>query len=142
VVLTEAVVTRATSEGSDPDGLLVVDGVEFIHTNTKYLVKCKKEVILSAGSVSSWNNFILLRLTHVTIWSAIKDPQILELSGIGRREVLEKIGVEVRIDLPGVGENVQEHTMNFSTFELKNGEWGATSDDRKDPVKSAAALKL
>ena len=35
--------------------------------------------------------------------------QILELSGIGCREVLNQAGIEVKIDLPGVGENVQEH---------------------------------
>lgn len=35
--------------------------------------------------------------------------QILELSGIGLRDVLEKAGIEVKVDLPGVGENVQEH---------------------------------
>lgn len=41
--------------------------------------------------------------------SALKSPHILELSGIGREDVLEKIGVPLKIDLPGVGENVQEH---------------------------------
>ena len=39
--------------------------------------------------------------------STIKSPQILELSGIGRKDVLSKIGVDVKIELPGVGENVQ-----------------------------------
>lgn len=41
--------------------------------------------------------------------SALKSPQILELSGIGNRSVLEKIRVPVKVDLPAVGENVQEH---------------------------------
>lgn len=41
--------------------------------------------------------------------SALKSPHILEMSGIGRRDVLEKIGVPLKIDLPGLGENVQEH---------------------------------
>jgi choline dehydrogenase-like flavoprotein len=39
-------------------------------------------------------------------YRAIKTPQILELSGIGKREVLEKVGIDVKLDLP-VGENVQ-----------------------------------
>lgn len=43
--------------------------------------------------------------------STFHSPQILELSGIGRRNVLDKIGVPVQVELPGVGENVQEHTM-------------------------------
>ena len=41
----------------------------------------------------------------------VKSPQILELSGIGRRDVLEKLNIPVKVDLPGVGENVQEHAM-------------------------------
>ena len=40
----------------------------------------------------------------------MKSPQVLELSGIGRRDVLEKAGIQVRLELPGVGENMQEHT--------------------------------
>lgn len=39
----------------------------------------------------------------------LKTPQVLELSGLGRREVLEKIGVPVQVELLGVGENVQDH---------------------------------
>lgn len=39
--------------------------------------------------------------------SAIKSPQILELSGIGRADILSKIGVKLKVELPGVGENVQ-----------------------------------
>lgn len=41
--------------------------------------------------------------------SALKSPQILELSGIGQVGVLNKIGVPTNIELPGVGENIQEH---------------------------------
>jgi hypothetical protein len=39
----------------------------------------------------------------------LKSPQILELSGIGRPDVLEKIDVPVQLALDGVGENIQEH---------------------------------
>lgn len=35
--------------------------------------------------------------------------QILEQSGIGDRVVLEKAGIETKVDLPGVGANIQEH---------------------------------
>jgi choline dehydrogenase len=47
------------------------------------------EVILSAGSINS--------------------PQLLELSGIGRPEVLHAAGIEVRHELRGVGENLRDH---------------------------------
>ena len=40
---------------------------------------------------------------------ALQSPHILELSGIGRRNVLEKVAIPVKLELPGVGENVQEH---------------------------------
>lgn len=33
----------------------------------------------------------------------------MELSGIGRPDILEKFGIDVNIELPGVGENLQEH---------------------------------
>ncbi|QFU76419.1 choline dehydrogenase [Halioglobus maricola] len=43
----------------------------------------------------------------------INSPQLLELSGIGNPEVLEKAGIEVQHPLPGVGENMQDHlTIN------------------------------
>ena len=46
----------------------------------------------------------------------MKSPQILELSGIGDPKVLSKIGVETKVDLPGVGANVQDHTFNGFVF--------------------------
>ena len=43
----------------------------------------------------------------------INSPQLLELSGIGQRERLESLGIDVIKDLPGVGENLQDHlTIN------------------------------
>lgn len=41
----------------------------------------------------------------------MNSPQILELSGIGAKRILEKIDVPVKLELPGVGENLQEHLM-------------------------------
>lgn len=49
----------------------------------------EKEVILSAGSLQS--------------------PQLLMLSGIGGKEELKPLGIEVKKDLPGVGKNLQDH---------------------------------
>lgn len=51
------------------------------------MIEARKEVILSAGSLQS--------------------PGLLELSGIGRKEVLKTAGIQQIIDLPGVGENLQ-----------------------------------
>jgi choline dehydrogenase-like flavoprotein len=62
-------------------------------------IHARKEVILSAGSLLS--------------------PKILELSGIGRKDVLAKAGVEQKVDLPGVGENLQDHLRIQTTYELQ-----------------------
>jgi choline dehydrogenase len=53
------------------------------------LAEAKKEVLLSAGSIGS--------------------VQILERSGIGSATHLNKLGIQVQSDLPGVGENLQDH---------------------------------
>lgn len=74
--------------------------------------------------------------------SAVIDPQILELSGIGQREVLEKIGVDVKIELPGVGENVQDHTVFPAIYELDPKMEHITTDLVRDPAAIAKAIKL
>jgi choline dehydrogenase len=51
--------------------------------------RAKKEVILSCGSIGS--------------------VQVLERSGLGQGERLSQLGINVRVDLPGVGENLQDH---------------------------------
>lgn len=40
---------------------------------------------------------------------SLRNPQILELSGIGNKTVLDKIGIPVKLEVPGIGGNVQEH---------------------------------
>lgn len=65
------------------------EGIEFSENNQTVKVFAKREVILSAGSIGS--------------------PQLLQLSGIGPTEVLKQAGIEPVLDLPGVGENLQDH---------------------------------
>ncbi|MBF9002025.1 choline dehydrogenase [Vibrio nitrifigilis] len=64
-------------------------GVEFEKNGTVHHAFANQEVISSAGSVGS--------------------VQLLQLSGIGPKDILEKAGVEVQHELPGVGENLQDH---------------------------------
>ncbi len=60
----------------------------------------RREVVMAAGAVGT--------------------PQILELSGIGRPEVLQAAGVPVRVELPGVGENLQDHLQLRTVFKVRN----------------------
>jgi choline dehydrogenase-like flavoprotein len=83
VVLTNAQATRILIE----DATAV--GVEFAVGEKKYSVKASREVILSAGAIAS--------------------PQLLELSGVGDKQILEKYGIECKVDNPNVGENMQDH---------------------------------
>jgi choline dehydrogenase len=62
-------------------------------------IKADKEVILSAGPIGS--------------------PHILQLSGIGPKAVLENAGIEVKHELPGVGENLQDHLEFYFQFKCK-----------------------
>ncbi|KAH7113153.1 hypothetical protein B0J13DRAFT_488703, partial [Dactylonectria estremocensis] len=77
---------------------LVATGVA-LEDGSKILAR--KEVILSAGSVQS--------------------PGLLELSGIGQAAVLAKAGVKQLLNLPGVGENYQDHLRTSNTYRLKEG---------------------
>ncbi|KAK0195114.1 alcohol oxidase [Armillaria mellea] len=73
-------------------------GVEFIRHGSWLSSFVRKEVILSAGSFQS--------------------PQLLELSGIGNPEILNVHGIKTLINLPEVGENLQDHTMVFTIAEV------------------------
>ena len=41
---------------------------------------------------------------------------ILERSGIGRKDVLEKAGIPVKLEIPGLGENLQEHIVGLTAY--------------------------
>ena len=61
------------------------------------------------------HNFKELRNLNYS-FSTLRTPQILELSGIGRKDVLEKAGVSVKVNLSGVGENMQDHLLGGVSF--------------------------
>jgi choline dehydrogenase-like flavoprotein len=46
----------------------------------------------------------------------LQSPVVLERSGIGRREVLEKANIPLKLELPGVGENLQEHVITVAVW--------------------------
>lgn len=88
-VLTEALVAKIDFEKSS-SGDATATSVQFLVNGNTYTVKANKEVIVSGGVINS--------------------PQILELSGIGSSSVLKKASVEVIVDNPGVGENLNDHS--------------------------------
>src|SRR5438309_1874911 len=61
---------------------------------------------------------------------AFNTPQILMLSGIGRRDVLEPLGIPLKVELPGVGKNLQDRyevgVVNRMSFERWNVLEGVT----------------
>ncbi|KAG6900568.1 hypothetical protein C0993_008722 [Termitomyces sp. T159_Od127] len=121
-VLTKALVCRILFAQKRNIGDLVATGVEFIHQNTKYIISADREVILSAGT--------------------IKNPQILELSGIGNSNILSGIGVETKIELPGVGENLQDHIFVPVSYELDPSAKHETFDSLRKPEVAQAAEEL
>jgi len=83
-------------------------GVEFFtKRKTTQQVFVKKELILSAGAFAS--------------------PQLLMLSGIGPAELLKKFSIEIKKELPGVGENLQDHLFyavsSLCSKPISNNHW-------------------
>lgn len=76
-------------------------GVAFIQQGVTRTARARKEVILAGGAVNS--------------------PQLLQLSGVGPGALLQQLGVPVVKDLPGVGENLQDHYMIPMQWRLKPG---------------------
>ncbi|KUI56210.1 Glucose oxidase [Cytospora mali] len=76
-------------------------GVEYKNANNETtVVGIGKEAILSGGS--------------------LRTPLVLELSGIGNRQLLDSLGIRTVIDLVGVGENLQEQPNSVSLLGLSN----------------------
>jgi len=59
---------------------------------------------------------------------AFNSPQLLELSGIGQPGRLRNLGIEVRLELPGVGENLRDHYVPRTRWRV--GKRGITFNDR------------
>lgn len=75
-------------------------GLEVLNQNTKLTVTAKDQVILSSGAVST--------------------PHLLQVSGIGSKSLINKINVEQVHDLPGVGENLQDHLQIRTVYKVSN----------------------
>ncbi|KAI1212824.1 putative GMC oxidoreductase [Annulohypoxylon truncatum] len=97
-VVTKSHVTKILLEDGTATG--VVFRQKIGNATTHITVKANREVILSAGAIHS--------------------PQILQLSGIGPQKLLQSAGINTSVDLPGVGQNFQDHPMMFMSIVLAN----------------------
>ena len=97
------------NHGSAGGGGLRCTGVRYAAADGREVeARAGREVVLCAGSINS--------------------PQLLELSGIGRPEVLREHGIGVAHELPGVGENLIDHMAPRVVCRLKRR--GATYNER------------
>jgi choline dehydrogenase len=98
VVWTNALTERVDLE-RDGNGALRCAGATILHNGQRQRVRAKREVILSAGAIGS--------------------PQLLQLSGIGPSSLLREHGIEVQLDAPGVGANLQDHLQIRPVFKVR-----------------------
>lgn len=89
-VITHALVHKVLFEGKR------AVGVRYERKGKTHDVICNREVVLSAGSIGS--------------------PHILQLSGIGAAQTLKQAGIAQVHELPGVGQNLQDHLEFYFQF--------------------------
>jgi choline dehydrogenase len=94
-VETKALASRVIFEGQR------AVGVEFTQGGERRIARANAEIILAGGAINS--------------------PQLLQLSGVGSAELLRSNGIDVVADLPGVGENLQDHYATAATYRLQAG---------------------
>ncbi|MCY4304099.1 MAG: GMC family oxidoreductase N-terminal domain-containing protein [Aestuariivita sp.] len=75
-------------------------GIEYNYKGKNLVAYAGKEIILSAGAIGT--------------------PQLLQLSGIGNAEHLQKLGINVICHKPAVGQNLQDHLQIRCSWRLKN----------------------
>ena len=97
-IWTEAQVEKLTLETA-ADGKLRCVGVKVHRKGRSIDLRAAREVVLSAGAINS--------------------PQILQLSGIGPAALLKEHGIDVVLDQPYVGENLQDHLQIRAVFKVK-----------------------
>jgi choline dehydrogenase len=84
-------------------------GVRYTVNGQQREARANKEVVVSAGSINS--------------------PQLLELSGIGQSDLLRNLGIEVKHELKGVGENLRDHESPRMKWTVP-GSLGMTYNDK------------
>ncbi|NQV82131.1 MAG: GMC family oxidoreductase N-terminal domain-containing protein [Alphaproteobacteria bacterium] len=104
-VMTDAQATRILVEGAS------ATGVEIVRGGIRRTLRASREVIVSSGAIGS--------------------PRLLMLSGIGPADHLRSVGIDIVHDLPGVGENLQDH-IDVCTISELTGPYSYDGWDRLD----------
>lgn len=112
VIQTYAQITRILFEKTSAVGVEYKQGKQLLKAQVK------AEVILAAGAIGS--------------------PQILQLSGVGARKLLEPLGIRVVSDLPGVGQNLQDHLQIRLVFKTR----GKTLNDQVNSLFGKAKMGI
>ena len=81
------------------EGRQEATGIEFIRDNESFFAEASCETILASGAINS--------------------PQLLQLSGIGPAKLLREHAINIVHDLPGVGENLQDHLQLRLAFKVQ-----------------------
>jgi choline dehydrogenase len=117
-VITQAMVKRVRIELNQ--GRKRATGIEFAHPqHGECFAQAQRETILAAGSIGS--------------------PQLLQLSGIGPGTLLQRHGINVVHELPGVGENLHDHLQIRMVYKVKNV---ATLNERANSLFGKLAMGL
>ncbi|WP_082928944.1 GMC family oxidoreductase N-terminal domain-containing protein [Rhizobium aegyptiacum] len=93
-------------------------GVEYIRNGEKHVLRAEREIIISAGAIGT--------------------PKLLMLSGIGPAKELDRHGIAIQADLPGVGKNLQDHVEISLIYQLN----GPHSYDKYKKLHWKAAAGL
>ncbi len=89
-------------------------GVEYCRHGNGHLARANREILVCAGSIGS--------------------PQLLQVSGIGPAAVLQQAGIRVEHNLPGVGENLQDHLEFYFQYRCHKK---ITLNGKLDPLSKA-----
>lgn len=93
------IITRAHAQRIEFEGRRAV-GVHFLQDGVQTYAGARAEIVLAAGAIGS--------------------PQLLQLSGVGPGRYLSSLGIPVVLDLPGVGNNLQDHLQLRLVYKLRN----------------------
>lgn len=133
--------TRSTSESSFLDGAVGHTTLK-VYKNTlalRLLFNGGKATGISVSSEGLSNHYVLNARREVIVSAgAFQSPQLLMVSGIGPRRVLDSLKIPVLVNLPGVGQNLWDHAWFGTTFRVNVP---TNSAGLNNPKLAAAAVE-